>query len=197
MIYIITEDYYLFNGIKALVTPCDLSLKWLTLDLCKEIIPHQFTNNDVIVIDTRINPLLIFPLITKCDLSIPFIFLKDKLDIPVKIINNPCNVLDFNSSFSEILYAILTNSKNSRQKGVDKQLFLSSKEVDIMNLLIEGVSVNKIAESLSMNNKTVYTYKRNICQKLGVRRISQLLPYKSFVRQNVSGMENQANRYPV
>jgi len=54
---------------------------------------------------------------------------------------------------------------------------LSSREADILRRIVGGDSLTGIAEQLSINVKTVSTYRRRILEKLGVASNAQLVQY--------------------
>lgn len=54
---------------------------------------------------------------------------------------------------------------------------LSNRELGIFKLLVDGKSVNQIAEELSISNKTVSTHKARLMQKMGFQSNADLLRY--------------------
>jgi DNA-binding NarL/FixJ family response regulator len=54
---------------------------------------------------------------------------------------------------------------------------LSDREFHILRLLVRGVSVNDVAEELSISNKTVSTHKARLMQKMNFRNNSELVRY--------------------
>lgn len=54
---------------------------------------------------------------------------------------------------------------------------LSGREADILRRIVAGDSLTGIAEQLSINVKTVSTYRRRILEKLGVASNAQLVQY--------------------
>jgi two-component system invasion response regulator UvrY len=60
--------------------------------------------------------------------------------------------------------------------GADKSPFddLSSREMEVMMMLIQGLEVSQIAETLSLSPKTVSTYKYRIYDKLDVKNDVEL-----------------------
>ncbi|MDJ0654369.1 MAG: UvrY/SirA/GacA family response regulator transcription factor [Xanthomonadales bacterium] len=60
--------------------------------------------------------------------------------------------------------------------GADKSPFddLSAREMEVMMMLIQGIEVGRIAESLALSPKTVSTYKYRIYEKLDVKNDVEL-----------------------
>lgn len=54
---------------------------------------------------------------------------------------------------------------------------LSDREFQILCLLVRGKSVNEIADSLAISNKTVSTHKAHLMQKMGFKTNSDLVGY--------------------
>ena len=54
---------------------------------------------------------------------------------------------------------------------------LSARELQIMRMMVAGGALTAIAERLSINVKTVSTYRRRILEKLGVASNAQLVQY--------------------
>ncbi len=59
------------------------------------------------------------------------------------------------------------------RKGTDIQF--SERELEIMNLICQGITNGSIADQLFLSENTVATHKRNIMKKAGVRRTSDLI----------------------
>lgn len=66
----------------------------------------------------------------------------------------------------------LSRKKNANVNPLDR---LSNRESNIMQLLIKGLSVNEIADKLSLQISTVSTYKKRICEKLQVSNIVEMI----------------------
>ncbi|CAH0530032.1 response regulator transcription factor [Vibrio hippocampi] len=69
-------------------------------------------------------------------------------------------------------YTFFKFKQNARQ--VDRQKKLSSREVVVMNYLLQGKNNKEIAALLSISDKTVSTYKKRIFDKYSVSNIIEL-----------------------
>ena len=58
-----------------------------------------------------------------------------------------------------------------------QQKVLSDREIEVMNLIVQGFINKEIAEQLSIALSTVVTHRRNIMEKLGVKSVSALTIY--------------------
>ena len=54
---------------------------------------------------------------------------------------------------------------------------LTQRETEIVRLMAEGASTNTIADALSLSVHTVYTHRKNIMRKLGVKTASEVILY--------------------
>ena len=58
-----------------------------------------------------------------------------------------------------------------------QQKVLSDREIEVMNLIVQGFVNKEIAEQLNIALSTVVTHRRNIMEKLGVKSVSALTIY--------------------
>lgn len=58
-----------------------------------------------------------------------------------------------------------------------QQKVLSDREIEVMNLIVQGFINKEIAEHLNIALSTVVTHRRNIMDKLGVKSVSALTIY--------------------
>ena len=54
---------------------------------------------------------------------------------------------------------------------------LSNREVEVFRLLVQGKSINEIAEQLFISNKTVSSHKAQLQRKMGMRNMAELVRY--------------------
>lgn len=54
---------------------------------------------------------------------------------------------------------------------------LTSREFQVLELIIEGSNNKKIADQLNLSSKTAANHRYNLMQKLGVRNVAELLKY--------------------
>lgn len=66
-----------------------------------------------------------------------------------------------------------------------ENLFLTPRETEIYNLMLEGLNVKEIARKLYLANCTVATHKLAIYQKKGVNSIQQLLAQRIDELDNI------------
>lgn len=62
---------------------------------------------------------------------------------------------------------------------------LSNREIEVLNLLGDGLSTRDVAERLHLSTKTVHTYREHLKEKLGLRSASELIRYA--VARNLIG----------
>ena len=64
-----------------------------------------------------------------------------------------------------------TDSEN----GLHNAMFLTSREIEIIQLLALGYSTRKISEKLFISTKTVERHKTNVFNKMNVKNTAQLI----------------------
>ena len=73
------------------------------------------------------------------------------------------------SFFDEEVLKVLMNQTSKKQND------LTSRERDVMQLLVEGKKVKEVADLLFISTNTVLSHKKNIYSKLNVHSISELI----------------------
>lgn len=80
-------------------------------------------------------------------------------------------VLDKRSRLQDILDYFLCNRDSGSYRASNS---LTPREKEVLNLISRGIDSNDIAKRLGLNRKTVYTFRRNLMQKLGCENRNQL-----------------------
>lgn len=65
----------------------------------------------------------------------------------------------------------------SEPDGTTARAILTSRELEILQLLAEGNSTKEIAYNLNISIKTVETHRKNISEKLGIHSVAELTKY--------------------
>ncbi|GAB4252673.1 MAG: UvrY/SirA/GacA family response regulator transcription factor [Vicingaceae bacterium] len=74
---------------------------------------------------------------------------------------------------------ILSNSKDNPCEGI----MLTSREVEIIKLIANGLTNKEIADKLCLSTHTVNTHRKNIMQKLGIKNTAGIVIYA--VKENI------------
>lgn len=121
----------------------------------------------------------------KCD--IPTIIMTGYGDIPMAVRAVKNGVIDFiekpfrDQTLLDSIYAALEadlkiKAKRSEKGAVDAKITnLSTREKEVINLLINGKSNKEIASELNISQKTVDFHRHNILQKMGVDSLVELV----------------------
>jgi DNA-binding NarL/FixJ family response regulator len=110
------------------------------------------------------------------------------------------------SAFDEVIQAIRTVMNNKHyvsgdiadtvvsdyvrqltEAAPEKQAALSPREREVLQLLAEGHSTKKIAETLHISANTIETHRAHIMAKLGIRTIADLV--KFAIREGITSLE--------
>lgn len=80
---------------------------------------------------------------------------------------------------NKVVEAFLMNEESgSLDQNSKKDCFnLSHRELEILKLIAEGNSSNKIADQLFISSNTVDTHRKNIMAKCGVKKITELITF--------------------
>ena len=78
-------------------------------------------------------------------------------------------------------------SLNRKGLPKDNAAQLSSREVEVLQLIAEGEANKQIAEALSISIKTVETHRTHVMQKLGVHNVAMLTKYA--IREGFTSVE--------
>jgi DNA-binding NarL/FixJ family response regulator len=73
----------------------------------------------------------------------------------------------------EVIKSVLRGKTKASEKII--RIVLSPRETEILTLLAKGMNRHEIAQALTINEKTVSTYKARLLQKLDARNTVDLL----------------------
>lgn len=89
------------------------------------------------------------------------------------------------SFFCNKVLDIIFDKNNGADKNCDPTL-LTNREMEIIQLVVDGLKTNEIAEKLHLSVHTVNTHRKNILQKLNLKNPAELVRfaiYSSLVEQ--------------
>ena len=105
--------------------------------------------------------------------------------LPLQTTFSEFHCLQINVSESVLLKSILTLEQHAHGRGQNlpsmpsQQIehLLSSREVEVLSLVAQGMINKEIAEKLNISITTVISHRKNIQDKLGVKSVSALTIY--------------------
>ena len=167
-----SED--LFNKISAL-TPDILLIDIDTLSNFKPedltTIKQKYSGLKVCVISANTNKDNIYKLL---ELGVTNYIVKDCDVEELKMaLNATANNQKYYSSF---ILDVLVNKKVN-PSSIDKKSLLTIKEIEIINLIAQGLTTKDIATKLFISHHTVITHRKNIFRKIEVNSVSELIRY--------------------
>ncbi len=74
----------------------------------------------------------------------------------------------------------------TKEKSAPSEV-LTAREREILQLLVEGKPVKKIASKLHVSEKTVHTHRQNIMEKLDIHSVAELTKYA--IREGITSVE--------
>jgi two-component system, NarL family, response regulator NreC len=89
------------------------------------------------------------------------------------------SVVDGHTYLSPRVTGLLVDGYMNPSKAEGKSSFsaLSSREMEVLQHLVEGRNAKEIADALFLSVKTVETHRRNAMNKLGVHNLAELIKY--------------------
>jgi DNA-binding NarL/FixJ family response regulator len=66
---------------------------------------------------------------------------------------------------------------NYESNGTENNKGLSTRETDVLQLIVKGITNKEIADKLNISLNTVLSHRKNITSKLGIKTISGLTYY--------------------
>ena len=82
----------------------------------------------------------------------------------------------YNDFISQALANDLSNQQKINAIGINK-VALTKREIEILQLVCDGLSSVQIAEKLFLSEKTVNNHRNNIMQKIGANNVSSMVKY--------------------
>ncbi len=82
----------------------------------------------------------------------------------------------YNDFISQALAKDLSNQQKINAIGINK-VALTKREIEILQLVCDGLSSVQIAEKLFLSEKTVNNHRNNIMQKIGANNVSSMVKY--------------------
>jgi two-component system, NarL family, response regulator DegU len=79
--------------------------------------------------------------------------------------------------FSKSIVQILQNKVIPSSSEEVKQVSITKREQDILNLVAEGLTSSEIAENIGLSIRTVESHRYNIMQKLGIKSAASLVKF--------------------
>lgn len=87
---------------------------------------------------------------------------------------------------NEALSKRLISDGNTTQGLAYKYMKLSSREIEVLNLLSNGKRNKEIAANLNINEKTVSTYKMRLLKKLEAQNVAELIKHARLLQNTTS-----------
>ena len=87
----------------------------------------------------------------------------------------------------------LFTSDSSSNTTTENNKDLSSREVDVLQLIVKGITNKEIADKLNISLNTVLTHRKNITAKLGIKTVSGLTFY-AIMNGIISGDDIELKR---
>lgn len=176
MIYLVSDNYFLFNGIAKVIQP--QKTEWIRTKALHADLLKSLGMRDLVLVDTG-----------SCS--------NDIADLLPNVINNPGIVFmtrikneDVNYNLKRYFpfslsldvpleefhfYVLKKQAGDVPVKNIRK--ILTEREFYILRDSLRGLKTKTIARSNGIHIKTVYTHVKSACHKLGINKITDALPF--------------------
>ncbi|ELP5717664.1 helix-turn-helix transcriptional regulator (plasmid) [Enterobacter asburiae] len=187
VIYIATENPFLMVGIKNLLNAQVVSLlDHQSIDLN---IFGRITIDDIVIIDMCSYLDEVISQLNTLPANMTVIILKHDNYLRVNFLTVPHYTL--NTKISCNLFKTFMSTIQPIRKELNQHVAsLSPREKQVIDLSMDGASVESIACIIGISLKMVYYYRKKACRKLGVEKISSLVrlqrssTFKSWVSRS-------------
>ncbi|CAD5358496.1 putative DNA-binding transcriptional regulator, CsgD family [Enterobacter cancerogenus] len=174
-IYIATENIFLWQGITQLLDTSAVML--IDNQNFDRKVFEKMSSDDIIIIDMCSHTDAVISQLNASSADLNVIMLKHESFLRVNLLTIPCYTL--NTKISRSQFQKFMSRIQPKQKEPTQQVAsLSQCEKLIINLSMDGASVETIACVTGISLKMVYYYRKNACRKLGVEKISNLVRYQ-------------------
>jgi FixJ family two-component response regulator len=189
MIFLVDDDQDFRNSLAALFNSVDLKVK--TFGSAEELLVSNLPEVvSCVVLDVRMPRLSGLDLqteLTKAKNSIPIIFMTGYGDIPMSVRAMKGGAVDFLTKpfrDQDMLDAVLIAlERDYKRRASERQLAdlrrrvetLSSREMEVMDLVTAGLMNKQIACELGVRESTIKTHRGRVMQKMGARSLPELV----------------------
>ncbi|MBR5469846.1 MAG: response regulator transcription factor [Paludibacteraceae bacterium] len=96
--------------------------------------------------------------------------------VPNNILKNYTKQIDIHNDTKEIL-SLFEELKNDNDDTNNENYELTSRETDVLTLMVKGLLNKEIADKLNISIHTVITHRKNIVRKTGIKTVAGLTVY--------------------
>ncbi len=199
-VYLIDDDDDVRQSLKFLLEGYHLSVQTFSSgqDFLDQVEPNM---DGCVVIDIRMpgmNGMEVQQKLKDLHVTFPVIMLTAHADVPVAVEAIKQGAFDFvlkNASQHEIVTTIqnaLRHSRNHHQEICELNKIrnllntLSKRELQVVDLVIEGLTSREISEQLDIRIKTVDAHRANLMRKMGATNVADLIN-KVVTLRNIDG----------
>lgn len=174
IVYVVEDDEAMRTSISGLLT--GESIKHRLYDSPQSFLEEFSKENGVLLLDLRlpgINGIELYKLLREKGVNLPFIMISGNASIQNAVDSMRLGAVDFLEkpfrsqalleSISKAFDSILANLDINRRLGL-----LSTREMEFLGYIKEGLSVKSISHQLNISPKTGHAHRRSIHQKMGV-----------------------------
>jgi len=177
-IMIVEPSEIITQGLVSILEKCNFSICRTEKNTSQLEILLEKTKPDVLIINPTLNapdnrtPLHTF-LARKTMVNV---FALVYQYIPTALLKNYSKVIDI-QSHEEQIKLLFENIEKSTNETTSENYELTSRETDVLTLMVKGMLNKEIADKLNISIHTVITHRKNIVRKTGIKTVAGLTVY--------------------
>ncbi|MBB6635695.1 LuxR family transcriptional regulator [Cohnella thailandensis] len=111
-----------------------------------------------------------------CSCAVPLFDYENTIIGYIGLFSRSGGLLPWGLSFVDTLSKLIAERLNKGNKQINKwYMHLSSREIEVLNLVVIGITDGEIAKEVSISKSTVRSYLTSIFEKLGVKNRFELM----------------------
>jgi DNA-binding CsgD family transcriptional regulator len=180
MIYICSDNIYLQKGMEELLYP--LGIKPISLDKYNEQALNIARTRSILLIDITIPSSVLLNTVYD-NLDVIFLHNTPYENVSLYPFSAYFYTLHIGTSLEMFRMAIVNilSGKPREVMAKKKDRRLTVREEYVFRESLKGVSAQELSAACSIEAKSVYTHRKNACRKLGVNKITDVLPFQQFL----------------
>lgn len=177
-IMIVEPSEIIAQGLVSILEKCNFSICRTAKDTLQLDVLLEETNPDVLIVNPTLNApdnrtALHTFLAKKTTVNV---FALVYQYIPATLLKNYPKVIDIQSD-EEQIKSLFESLEKSTDEATNESYELTSRETDVLTLMVKGMLNKEIADKLNISIHTVITHRKNIVRKTGIKTVAGLTVY--------------------
>ncbi|MBX3006878.1 MAG: response regulator transcription factor [Melioribacteraceae bacterium] len=124
---------------------------------------------------------------TRCWIALVYTFFNQQI---LSLFDNTINITDSPDTIIKLVNKLFVGTSENQMQNMHEQL--SEREIEVLKLVVSGMSNKEIADKLFISVHTVVSHRKNISQKTGIKSQSGLTIYA--ISNKIIQLDNFSNQ---